>query len=195
MVRSSLFAIMALLAAGCARYDLVDADRVSIAGAYTVDPQIRWSRRRTGNLETWTVDGPLLQEVIFVTGLEEGDKLFPRGTFLDRRRDRHTPSFRGGMTAIEILEMFEASLSQGVAVNIETRNLRPARFGSWPGFRFEFDFVRDDGLERQGFAVGAVRDGRLHMIVYSGVRLHFYPTHKDDVERLIRSIRAEGPPP
>ena len=46
-----------------------------------------------------------------------------------------------------------------------------------------------NGLEKQGFALGAVIDEKLHMIIYSGTRLHYYPKLKDEVERLVRSIR------
>ncbi len=183
MARITVLIAAAALIAACAQYTLVKPERVSIGGAYTVESQIFWSKVTKGKTEIWTVDGPLLQELRFVKGLEEGGKLF-RGKDRDKM-----PPFNSKMTAIEIKEFFEASLAFVNVPQVKTANLRPENFGNVPGFRFEFTFATQDGLEKQGFVVGAVKDEKLYLIVYNGARLHYYGKHKEDVERLIHSIR------
>jgi len=40
------------------------------------------------------------------------------------------------------------------------------------------------------FVVGAVIKERLQLIIYYGTRLYYFDKHKDDVERLVRSIQV-----
>jgi len=183
MARHASFFILALLVTACVQYSLVKPARVLIGDVYYVDAQIAWNKKTEGKAEIWTVDGPLLQELRFIKGIEDGDALF------EGRVGNKLPPFKSKMTAIEIKELFEASLAQIGLAQLKTLNLRPNDFGKASGFRFEFTYVLKNGLEKQGFALGAVIDEKLHMIIYSGTRLHYYPKHKDEVERLVRSIR------
>ena len=187
----ALAAAIALSAAACDRYSTVEPGRVEIGGDYTVAPDIRWSKRDRGNLEAWTVHGTLLHQLFFTKGLEVGEYLFQVTGRNRKRREKRRPKYRGDMTPIEIAEFFEASVVQSGVATIRTERLRPARFGKAPGFRFEFDYLMDDGLERQGLAVGAVHNKRLYLIFYVGTRLHYFPSYRDNVERLIASIRLK----
>ncbi len=183
MARPASLFILALLVTACAEYSLVKPVKVLIGGAYSVDAQIAWNKKTEGKTEIWTVDGPLLQELRFIKGIEDGDALFRAGA------GKKLPPFKSKMTAIEIKELFEASLVHFGVARLKTLNLRPMSFGKVAGFRFQFTYVLNTGLEKQGFALGAVIAEKLHMIIYTGTRLHYYPKHKDDVERLARSIR------
>ena len=51
--------------AACAQYSLVEAERVKIGNAYSVDPQIAWSKLQVGDFEIWTVDGANLESLQF----------------------------------------------------------------------------------------------------------------------------------
>jgi exopolysaccharide biosynthesis protein len=62
-------------------------------------------------------------------------------------------------------------------------------FGSLPGFRFDFSYTLESGLENEGTVIGANKDGMLYLIIYTGTRFYYYGKHKRDVERLIDSIR------
>jgi hypothetical protein len=53
------------------------------------------------------------------------------------------------------------------------------------------NFVTRQGLEGQGSVVGGVVKEKLYLIIYSGARAHYYPKHKDHVERIIQSIRMQ----
>jgi len=53
----------------------------------------------------------------------------------------------------------------------------------------EFLFTTEDGLLREGFTVGAKKDKKLYLIIYSGARLHYYPKNKGDAESIVQSIK------
>lgn len=192
---------------GCAHYSLVPPERRPIGELYSVETRVSWSRAEEGGIEVWTIDGPILQSLRFVT-LKEGDALIPSA-----KKDTKLPRFRSHMTPSEVLEFFTASLksvsggidthqlSKGMvdatgiraasinASSIEARNLRPASFGSLPGFRFDFQFLSKEGLEREGLAFGAIHDGKLLLIVYTGTREYYFEKYKGEVESILASVQ------
>jgi hypothetical protein len=64
-----------------------------------------------------------------------------------------------------------------------------ARLAHRRGFRFEFSYLSKQGLAIGGFAVGAIIDRRLYLIIYSGAREYYFPKHRDDVEQIVSSVR------
>jgi hypothetical protein len=175
--------LVTMLLAGCAGYSLIEPQRIAVGDLYTVEPQIRWSATRMGKAEIWTVDGPALQAVRFVTGLKDGEALFESKTLAKR------PPFKKDMTASEVMEFVVDSLSVQGGQKVVTRNLRPMPFGRIPGFRFDMTFVSREGLEEEALVAGAVVQERLLLIIYSGTHAHYFPKYKAEVERLIESIR------
>ena len=178
----ALLALSIALAA-CSIYTLVDEDtRQSIAGRYSVDPQVAWSRVNQSGVELWTVDGPALESIRFYPGLRDGE------TFMTARDRTELPAFRADMQASEIMEFVVDSIARAGAGQVQATGLRPMNFGPLPGFRFELSYLTDNGLEMQGLVAGAATDGELHLIVYSGASLYYFPKYEDDVERIIDSI-------
>lgn len=176
---------LAMMLTGCATYSLVEPPRAVIGNLYTVDPQIPWSAAKVGKLELWTVDGPALEAIRFISGIGDGEAL------LEGREKEKQPKFRKSLTASEIMEFVIDSLALAGFEKIEPTGLRPEKFGDAQGFRFEMSFVTRQGLEEQGSVVGAVVKEKLHLIIYSGARAHYYPKNRDHVERIIQSIRMQ----
>lgn len=182
-MRAAAALVLALLLAGCERYTLVAPGTVEVGSDLVVASPIQWNRERDGSTEMWTVNGPALEELRFVKGLEDGDRLFS-GT--DAKK---LPAFSPKMTPVEVQEFFEQSFQRAGVPTLSVTGLRPAKFGDGDGFRFEFTYALEDGLEREGFAVGAVRAEKLYLIVYSGTKLYFYGKHKADAEAIVASAR------
>lgn len=176
---------LAMMLTGCAAYSLIEPPRAVIGDLYTVDPQIRWNSAKAGRIELWTVDGPGLQAIRFINGVADGDALF------EGREKENRPTFRKSMTASEIMEFVVDSLALAGFEKIEATRLRPEKFGSAQGFRFDTNFVTRHGLEGQASVVGAVLKEKLHLIIYSGTRAYYYPKHRDHVERIIQSIHLQ----
>ena len=76
-MRNSIVIIsLLILLFGCGSpYILVEPQRTEIGNSYTVKSQIPWSQeevspsfvKRSGKVQIWTVDGPRLQEIRFVS--------------------------------------------------------------------------------------------------------------------------------
>ncbi len=135
------------------------------------------------------MDGPGLQAIRFVKGLEDGDMLFARRRRTLSGEDRKLPRFRKTMTANEVMEFVVDSIARAGIVDVEAADLRPAPFGDLPGFRFDLTYRYQSGLDGRGLAVGAVADGRLYMILYTGVDMHYYPKYAPEVEHIVGSVR------
>ena len=67
--------VFSIFAAPCPTFTLVKPEKVTIGDYYTIDSPISWSRLTEGKTQIWTVDGPLLQELRFIVGLEDGEGL------------------------------------------------------------------------------------------------------------------------
>ena len=69
----------------------------------------RWNRRRAGHddisrEENWTLNGPLLDSLTFIGGLEHGKTIVQQR----RKADRKVPNFRADMSPPEIASMIES---------------------------------------------------------------------------------------
>jgi hypothetical protein len=200
-----LLTVLAFIS-GCTHYTAVPPERRTIGGLYSVNSNVSWSEADEGGMRLWTIDGPLLEALRFVT-LNDGDTLFQSSD-----KEAKLPRFRAHMTPNEVVEFFVASLksvsggvdthqlSKGMvqpaqiragsinAASIDVKNLRPANFGKVPGFRFDFSFLSKEGLERQGIAFGSIHEGKLLLMVYSGAKEYYFDRHKQDVETIFSSV-------
>ena len=189
IVRLAVFGVGVLGAVflfGCVALTLVEPGRVKVGALYSVEVDREWSRLQESGLETWTVDGPILEAIRFFDAVDDGDPLFHRFD------DRKLPTFDKRMTALEVQELVVDTLSQLGAASVQAKDLRPMRFGQYPGYRFALEFLSDGGLELDGVAAGAIVDERLYLILYTGTRIHYFPKYRDAVERLFTSVQTEG---
>ena len=176
------------LTSGCATYTLLEADEdVTIDGTYKVSPQIDWSKSSSGDLETWTVNGHVLEQVAFYKGIESGDPLVDSSAWFS---DEDRPLFDSRMTSLEILDLFTATAQNSGAYRLNTTNLRPWKFGSVDGFRFEYTYALEDGLEQRGFAVGMIKDDKLYLITFTAAALYYYGRYERAAEGVVSSIEV-----
>lgn len=178
--------VLGFVVAGCMRYSMVArGSQVKVGSVFTVETTVDWSRSKEGASETWTIDGPQLQRLVFFTGIDDGKPLFP--TAWGSKADE-MPLYGSGMNALEIQEFIETSLVRNGAHQMVVRDLRPARLGNLEGFRFEFSYFTESGLKYDGFVVGAEQRARLLAIMYVGTALHHYGKHLRDAERVVSSV-------
>jgi hypothetical protein len=171
------------LLGGCAQYSLVKAGSMTNVGnSLNVDPQIDWSMYSRNDTLLWTVDGPMLERVYFIPGIEHGKPL------LNAANDKKMPVFSSTMTPIEIMDLVEATLARLNALAITKENLKPAPFGKYEGFRFTFSYVSEDGLDYKGFAAGTVKDKKLYLIMYTGTNLFYFDKYVEQVEKIVNSV-------
>ena len=178
-------------------YTLVRSKPTNVGnGSVTVVPPRPWNKQRrffffdsVRWVEDWTLNGPYLDGITFVTAL-------PSGQYLIRQRksdERQVPKFRSDMTAPEVAAMLETAFRvRGGAVDFKTLGLQPRQFLGYPGFQFDFEHLDNDELWRKGRAVGAVVDGRLYLILFDATRSHYYGNALPDFELMANNARIRS---
>lgn len=178
-------------------YTLVRSKPTNVGnGSVTVVPPRPWNKQRrffffdsVRWVEDWTLNGPYLDGITFVTAL-------PSGQYLIRQRksdERQVPKFRSDMTAPEVAAMLETAFRvRGGAVDFRTLGLQPRQFLGYPGFQFDFEHLDNDELWRKGRAVGAVVEGRLYLILFDATRSHYYGNALPDFEVMANNARIRS---
>jgi hypothetical protein len=190
-----------LLTAGCAgagagagfhQYRLVQPGPEAVArGAMTVSPTIRWNKAPRGpsdidREENWTLNGPLLDGITFIGGLEHDKRIVQQR----RKADRKVPNFRADMSPPEIAAMIESFYRiRAGSSEFEMTGLQPRSFLGRPGFQFDYEHVGGDEVERTGRAVGAIVDGRFYLALFDAAKMHYFGAALPEFERIVESAR------
>ena len=181
---------------GFSAYSPVNVHRVKVGnGNMTVVPPRPWNRHRAilfedvPAVEDWTLNGPLLDGVTFITGLRSGH-------FMVRQRrttDQQVPKFRADMTPPEIAAMLESLYRvRGGAVDFHTLSIQPRPFLGTGGFQFDYEHLDGDELWRKGRAVGAVVGGQLYLVMFDAARSHYYDAALPDFESMVASAQLHA---
>ena len=174
-------------------YAAVPVRPVSVGnGSMVVTAPRAWNKQRRFFfddipwVESWTLNGPLLDDMTFVTALPD-KKTLVRQRSTD---DRQVPMFRSNMSVPEITSMLETAYRvRAGAIDFRTLSLTPRPFMGQPGFQFDYEHLDSDELWRKGRAVGAIINGRLYLIMLDAARSHYYPDALRDFEALVASAR------
>ena len=203
MIKLTLAALAMPLAGACSTvggensfnspYGLVKAKQTRVGNrSVVVTPPQPWNRIRPrlfddiAEVEDWTLNGPLLDTVTFVTGLKSGKAIIRQ----HQTDERKVPIFRADMTAPEITAMLETLFRARLgAADFKTIGLEPRTFLGVPGFQFDYEHLDNDELWRKGRTVGAIHGDRLYLVVYDAARSHYYDAELADVEAIINSAR------
>ncbi len=173
-------------------FSLIRAKPYNVAGgAMVVTPTREWNRIPRGRNdipreESWTLNGPVLDGISFIGGVENNKRIVVQR----RKEDRKVPDFRSDMTPQEIADMIESYyMIRGGSVEFETTGLRPRTLMGHPGFQLDYNHLGGDELRRQGRAVGAIIGGRLYLILFDAARMHYFPAGVQEFERIVESAR------
>lgn len=181
---------------GFSEYYAVNVKRVSVGnGNMSVVPPRPWNRHRPllfediPAVEDWTLNGPLLDGVTFITGLRNGKSMIRQR----RTADQQVPVFRSNMTAPEIAAMLESLYRvRGGTVDFRTLSIQPRPFLGTNGFQFDYERLSDDELWQKGRVVGAVVGGELYLIMYDAARSHYYDAALPDFEAIAASAQLRS---
>jgi hypothetical protein len=181
---------------GFSDYSLVRVRDVSVGdGSLIVAAPRPWNRHRpelfedVRAVEDWTLDGPLLDGISFVSGLESGHYLIRQR----KTENQQVPKFRAEMTPPEIAEMIESLYRvRGGAVDFKTLSLQPRAFLGTNGFQLDYEHLDDDELWRRGRAVGTVINNRLYLILLDAAKSHYYDATLPDFESIVASARLRS---
>jgi hypothetical protein len=199
------FVAVAAALAGCSslgggEYGFSDYSAVPVRRVYVGDRTMvvsaprPWNRHRPiffediRQVEDWTLDGPLLDGISFVTGLKNGKSLIRQR----RSASQQVPMFRSDMTPPEVAAMIESLYRvRGGSVDFRTLSLQPRPFLGANGFQLDYEHLDDDELWRRGRAVGALIDGKLYLILLDAARSHYWDATLPDFEALVASAQLQ----
>jgi hypothetical protein len=181
---------------GFSSYTPANVRRISVGdGKLSVVPPRPWNRRRAtlfediSAVEDWTLNGPVLDGVSFITGLKSGRDIIRQR----RTADQQVPKFRADMTPPEIASLLESLYRvRGGTVDFHTLSIQPRAFLGTNGFQFDFEHLDEDELWRKGRAVGSVINGRLYLMLYDAARTHYYEAALPDFEAMVASAQLRG---
>jgi hypothetical protein len=176
---------------GYSDYGLVRVRRLSVGdGQMSVVAPRPYNRHRrilfsdVRDVEDWTLNGPILDGISFVSGMNNNRELIRQR----RTADQQVPRFRSDMTPPEITAMLESLYRiKGGAVQLNTLSLQPRAFLGSNGFQWDYEHLDEDELWRRGRAVGAVIDGKLYLILMDAARSHYYEAQLPDFEAIVAS--------
>ena len=178
-------------------YSLIRARSVRVGdGSMAVTPPREWNRVSTvwaiddiRAVEDWTLNGPYLDSMSFVTGLKSG-----RYIIRQQRRDaQQVPRFRSDMTAPEITAMLESFYRvKAGTVDLRTTSLKPRPLMGYPGFQWDYDHLDQDEVWRRGRTVGAVIGDRLYLVLLDATRMHYFDNAQGDFEAVVNSARLRS---
>ena len=180
---------------GYSDYSLVRVQRVRVGdGSMSVVAPRPWNRHRPilfediRQVEDWTLNGPLLDGMSFVTGLRNGKSLIRQR----RSASQQVPVFRSNMTPPEVAAMIESLYRvRGGAVDFRTLSLKPRPFLGTGGFQLDYEHLDDDELWRRGRAVGTVINVELYLILLDAAKSHYWDAALPDFEAIFASAQLE----
>ena len=181
---------------GYSNYSFVRVHRVYVGDdSVSVVPPRPWNRHRPiffediRQVEDWTLNGPLLDGMSFVTGLKNGKSLIRQR----RTANQQVPLFRSNMTPPEIAAMIESLYRvRGGAVDFRTLSLQPRPFLGTNGFQLDYEHLDSDELWRRGRVVGAVINGELYLILLDAAKSHYWDATLPDFEAVVASAQLRG---
>jgi hypothetical protein len=159
----------------------VEPGTQSIHGSYTIDTGRAWTRI-SQDPYLWTIDGISLGRLQTWAGVEPGEPLL-------EMQDRQTPVFRTELTAFELAELVADTIEVVTGgSDVAIADLRPATFADIGGVEFEVAFV-ERGLPMQGTAFGAVRNGKLDLLLFVAPREYYFEHYRPMVRKIFDSVR------
>jgi hypothetical protein len=181
---------------GYSDYSAIRVQRVNVGDdSLSVTAPRPWNRHRpilfedVRDVEDWTLNGPLLDGMSFVTGLRNGKSLIRQR----RSASQQVPIFRSNMTPPEIAAMIESLYRvRGGAVDFRTVSLQPRPFLGTNGFQLDYEHLDSDELWRRGRVVGAVINGELYMILLDAAKSHYYDAALPDFETIVASAQLRN---
>lgn len=185
------------LLSGCVTFAAVPPGEVNLSGLI-VTPQNtwnqaprEWTRLSRGDAKTWTKNGILLDRILIIPAVPDGEPLFRQTS-----ESQALPLFNSSMLPNELAEFIESSIAklfgEGGAV-VEVSGLRPQRFGTDRGVMFDIEVKVSDGPDYKGVAGTLIAGNRLYAIIFIGAEPYYYSESLDEATALIKSARIEIP--
>lgn len=184
--------LMLALLGGCVTGYTVVQPGVHSFGSLRVTADENWNKApgsttpsATSNSRTWTQDGLLLDRIVIIPGVKDGQSIFS-----SRNKSAALPVFRADMLPNEIEELVESSIvklyGEGQSA-VSTSGLRPQGFGSDGGFMFDIIAAVTESPDYRGLVGAFIVDDTLYLIMFLAADPHYYDKHVASADAIIKS--------
>ena len=179
----------AILCACVPTYKLVKPGTVPVGdGSMSVSPRRDWNHVPGGPQEqawedSWTQNGPLLDSVVFVSGVPEGKSLIKHR----KKDDAQVAAFRADMTPNELVSMVESAYRVGGVTVFAVDSVDPTPFLGGTGLKMNYHYSPGDGIGKRGTAVLRIVDKKLYLMKLEGVASHYYEAAQPEFDQLVAS--------
>lgn len=152
-------------------------------------PDQEWNRlsaRPGKRVETWTLDGPLLNAVQFYAAVPVGEPLLREA---DKKREP-LPKVAANMLLTDIPAFLESTYrAQRLVSRFDIETQEPIKVAGETAVRFTYRFVRDEAdVQRSGEAIGFLKSGRLYLVTYEAPSLHFFAKDLPRFRQLVDTL-------
>ena len=158
--------------------------RVTVDDNWNLAPA-RFTPSTRKQSRTWTQDGLLLDRLIIIPAVADGETLF-----VSRNKSAALPVFHADMLPNEVEELVESSIvklyGEGQSA-VSTSNLRPQGFGEHGGFMFDIEAAITESPDYRGSVGAFVVDEKLYMVVFLAAEPHYFNKHAERADAIIKS--------
>lgn len=139
------------------------------------------------NVEVWTRDGDNLNKVSFFGGVAAGMPIY-RDT---AKKKAPLPTVDGAMLLPDIPVLLESTYRARYQVNrmsIDSQDV--TAIGGRQAIRFTYSYVRDeDGVERQGEAVGTMVNKKLYLVTYEAPKIYYFGRDLEAYHKIVNTLQ------
>ena len=192
--RTFLLLTLSILSAACVpTYSLVMPGTNSVAdmqvqasSGWNQAPAITTPTSRSAS-QTWTQDGPLLDRLVFIPAVPDGEPLLKVG-----KQSAALPVFHKDMLPNELEELAESTFvklfGEGNAA-VSTSNLRPHNFGEHRGVMFDMNAAVTESPDYKGSVAAFIVNDLLYMMFYLAADPYYYEKHYAAAEAVMMSAK------
>lgn len=173
-------------------FTLVGNGGTRVRDALEVQGDSSWNRFQpplSPRMEIWTRHGLGLDTVHFIAGLPDGRGIEGK----EQTSEGQHRVFRAGMSPEEVVGWVE-HLLVGSGGSFTLERLEPATVDGVRGFRFDYTLVnRQEELERRGFGQGAIKDGKLYLLLFQAPKGRYFDRAQAQVRAMADSMKILSP--
>ena len=193
-MKTGLAVLAALWMAACVpAYTLVEPGPSAVGdGTMAVTPTSAWNgvpaaMQQPAWEESWTSNGPLLDTVVFVSGLPEGKSLLRQR----KKDDAQVPVFRADMTPADLVSMIESSYRVGGIAVFDVDLVDTTPFLGGTGIRMRYHYSPGEGIGKKGSCVLRIVDQKLYLMKLEGVSSHYFDQALPEFDHMVAGATLE----
>lgn len=131
--------------------------------------------------QSWTLNGPLLDSVTFVSGMPSGQSLVKQR----KKADAQVAVFKADMSPTDLVSMIETAYRVGGVTVYEVDSVDPVPFLGGTGVKLRFHYTPGDGISKKGSCVMRVVGEKLYLMKLEGVTSHYFAAAESEFDGMV----------